>query len=133
VLHRYAFWKHEDAARTYFLDSRFPVVVAGLEALITVERHGNGPRFVRRVEKLATEFGVSLSKAELKQAYELRSELAHGRSFLHDLNTVLPADEQPPLYNKLESLPRAAVKKCLLDARFGTRFADDQSVLKEYP
>jgi hypothetical protein len=131
-VHR-AFWKHEDAARTYFLDSRFPVVVAGLEALVTVEKYKNGPRFVRRVEKLATEFGISLSKTELEQAYELRSELAHGHSFLHDLHTVLPADEQPPLYNKLESLLRAAVKKCLLDSQFGSRFADDQSVLKEYP
>ena len=53
--------------------------------------------------------------------------------FSPDLHTVLPADEQPPLYNKLESLLRAAVKTCLLDSRFGSRFEDDQSVLKEYP
>jgi hypothetical protein len=94
-VHR-AFWKYEDAARTYFLDSRFPVVVAGLEALITVEKYKNGSRFVRRVGKLATEFGVNLSETELEQANEVRSELAHGQSFLHDLHTVLPADEQPP-------------------------------------
>jgi hypothetical protein len=131
-IHR-AFWKHEEAARTYFLDSRFPAVVAGLEALIMVGKYKNGPRFVRRVEKLATEFGISLSSTELEHAYELRSELAHGRSFLHDLHAVLPVNEQPPLYNKLESLLRAAVKRSLLDARFRNRFQDDQSVLKEYP
>jgi len=128
-----AFWKHEEAARTYFLDSRFPVAMAGLEALITVGKYKNGPRFVRRVEKLAQEFGISLSKTELEQAYELRSEVAHGQSFLYDLHTVLPPDKQPPLYNKLESLLRAAVKRCLLDAQFRSRFEDDQSVLKEYP
>jgi hypothetical protein len=131
-VHR-AFWRHEAAARTYFLDSRFPAVVAGLEALITVEKYKNGARFVRRVGKLAGEFGISLSETELKQAYELRSELSHGRSFLHDLHMVLPADEQLPLYNKLESLLRGAVRRCLLDARFGARFEDDQSVLREYP
>jgi hypothetical protein len=129
----HAFWKHEDAARTYFLDSRFPVVVAGLEALITVEKYKTGPRFVRRVEKLAREFGISLSRSELEMAYELRSELAHARSFLHDLHSVLPPNTQPPLYNKLKSLLRAAVKLCLLDSQFRSRFEDDQSVLKEYP
>ncbi len=131
-VHR-AFWKHEEAARTYFLDSRFPVVVAGLEALVTVEKYKNGPRFVRRVEKLASEFMVSLSHTELEQAYELRSELAHAQSFLYDLHHVLPPDKQPPLYNKLESLLREAVKKCLLDAQFASRFENEQSVLKEYP
>jgi hypothetical protein len=131
-VHR-ALWKHEDAARTYYLDSRFPTIVAGLEALITVEKHKNKSRFVRRVEKLAGECGMRLSPTELEQAYELRSELAHGRSFLHDLHAVLPAAEQPPLYNKLESLLRMAVKRCLLDARFGSRFKDDRSVLKAYP
>jgi len=131
-VHR-AFWKHEEAARTYFLDSRFPVVVAGLEALVTVEKYKNGPRFVRRVEKLASEFMVSLSHTELEQAYDLRSELAHAQSFLYDLHHVLPPDKQPPLYNKLESLLREAVKKCLLDAQFASRFENEQSVLKEYP
>ncbi len=131
-VHR-AFWKHEEAARTYFLDSRFPVVVAGLEALVTVEKYKNGRRFVRRAEKLANEFGISLSQGELEQACELRSELAHAQSFLYDLHHILPADKQPPLYNKLESLLRAAVRKCLLDPQFASRFENDQSVLKEYP
>jgi hypothetical protein len=129
----HAFWKHEDAMRTYFLDGRLPAVVAGLEALVTVEKYRAGSRFVRRVRKLAREIGINLSERELEQAYELRSELAHGRSFLFDLHKVLPPDEQPRLYIKLESLLRAAVRRCLLDEEFGRHFADDQAVLKNYP
>ncbi len=75
----------------------------------------------------------TLTEKELEQGYELRSELAHGQSFLYDLHKVLPPDEHPPLYNKLESLLRVTVKKCLLDESFGRRFADDKAVLKNYP
>lgn len=129
----HALWKHEDAARTYFLDSRFPTVVAGLEALITVEQYKTGARFVRRVGQLASEFGIVLTETELTQAFDLRSALAHGQSFLYDLREVLPPDEQPPLYNKLERLLRCVVKRCLLDVEFCARFQDDQSVKEAYP
>lgn len=97
-----------------------------------MDKYRTGPRSVRRVRKLATELGIDLSERELARAYELRSELAHGRSFLYDSHKVLLADEHPPLYNKLESLLRAAVKKCLLDEEFARRFADDEAVLKNY-
>src|SRR5208282_2503771 len=114
-VHR-ALWNHEDAMRTYFLDFRFPIVVAGLEALTTVEKgRGITKRFVRRVGQLATEFGVNLSKREIEQAYDLRSEVAHGRSFLYDLHGVLPQSDHRSLYDKLESLLRTVVKNCVLD------------------
>jgi len=132
-VHR-AFWNHEDAMRTYFLDFRFPIVVAGLEALTTVEKSpGLTARFVRRAGQLATEFAINLSKKELEQTYKLRSEVVHGRSFLYALQGLLPQGEHRPLYDKLESLLRAAVKKCLLDENFGRRFADDRAVLRKYP
>ena len=132
-VHR-AFWNHEDAMRTYFLDFRLPLVVAGLESLITVEKsRGMTDRFVRRVGKIARDFGVQLSELELHAAYRLRSEVIHGRSFLYDLSGVLPQSEHRPLYDKLESLLRAVVKKSLLDEPWGFRFASDLAVLKEYP
>jgi hypothetical protein len=132
-VHR-ALWNHEDAMRTFFLDFRLPIVVAGLEALTTVEKdRGITARFVRRVGKLAAEFGINLSKEDLEQAYKLRSEIAHGRSFLYDLHGVLPQNEHRPLYDKLESLLRATVKRCLLEEEFGRRFGDDEAVLKNYP
>ena len=132
-IHR-AFWNHEDAMRTYFLDFRLPVVVAGLESLMTVEKgRGLTDRFVRRVAKLAADFKIQLSDKELRQAYKLRSEVTHGRSFLYDLSGVLPQTEHRPLYDKLESLLRVTVKTCLLDESFGLRFANDQTVLQNYP
>jgi hypothetical protein len=132
-VHR-AFWNHEDAMRTYFLDFRLPIVVAGLESLTTVEKcRGLTDRFVRRVAKLATEFAIPLSATEIRKAYTLRSEVAHGRSFLYDLSGILPQSEHRPLYDKLESLLRAIVRKCLLDESFGLHFADDRAVLKNYP
>jgi len=132
-VHR-ALWNHEDAMRTYFLDFRLPTIVAGLESLITVEKgYGLKDRFVRRVGKLASDFGVQLSEAELQQAYKLRSEVVHGRSFLYDLSGVLPQSGHRPLYDKLESLLRSVVKQSLIEETFGVRFASDQAVLKEYP
>jgi hypothetical protein len=132
-VHR-AFWNHEDAMRTYFLDFRLPLVVAGLEALTTVEKgRGLTDQFVRRVAKLTADFAIQLSETEIRKAYQLRSEVAHGRSFLYNLSGVLPQSEHRPLYDKLESLLRATVKTCLLDENFGRRFANDRTVLKNYP
>jgi len=132
-VHR-ALWSHEDAMRTYFLDFRLPTIVAGLESLLTVEKgRGLTERFVRRTSKLASDFGVHLSGAELQQAYKLRSEVVHGRSFLYDLSGVLPPGGHRPLYEKLESLLRSVVKQSLIDETFGLRFASEQAVLKEYP
>jgi len=132
-VHR-ALWNHEDAMRTYFIDFRLPVVVAGLESLTTVEKgRGLTERFVRRVAKLAADFAIQLSETEIRQAYQLRSEVTHGRSFLYDLAGVLPQSGHRPLYDKLESLLRVTVRTCLLDETFGLRFANDQTVLKNYP
>jgi hypothetical protein len=109
-------------------------VMRQLESLTTVEKgRGLTDRFVRRVGKLASDFGIQLSEKEIRQGYQLRSEVAHGRSFLYDLSGVLPQSEHRPLYDKLESLLRVTVKTCLVDENFGLRFTDNQSVLKNYP
>jgi hypothetical protein len=126
-IHR-AYWNHEQAMRTYYLDTRWNLVVSGLEALITVEERGVRRQFVNRVRKLAIEFGVDLSETELQSAYTVRSSLAHAQHFLYGLHTVLPPDKHRPVYDKLESLLRATVKKCLLDETFGGHFADNAAV-----
>jgi hypothetical protein len=128
----HAFWNHEQTMRTYYLDVRWNLVVSGLEALITVEKNHLRQQFVRRVGRLAKEFTISLSDPELHDAYTLRSKLAHAEGFLFALHTVLPPSEHKPLHDKLETLLRVAVKKCLLDEVFGLRFADDSAVKEKW-
>ena len=131
-VHR-AFWNHEQAMRTYYLDLRWNLIVSGFEALINVDRNDSKAQFVRRVGKLATKFGVALSEAELRDAYALRSKLAHAQGFLFDLHAVLPPHEHRTLYDKLESLLRATVKRCFLDEAFGRTFADAAAVRAIWP
>jgi hypothetical protein len=128
-----AFWNHEEAMRTYYLDMRWNLVVSGFEALINVDKKNSESQFVRRAGNLAKEFGVALSEDELDDAYSLRSKLAHAQGFLFDLTSVLPAHKHRPLYEKLESLFRAILKKCFADEAFGRNFADDAAVKAKWP
>jgi len=131
-VHR-AFWNHEQAMRTYYLDMRWNLVVSGLEALVTVEDHHVRKQFVRRVTQLAEDCGMSFNEDELHDAYTLRSQLAHAQAFLYDLHNVLPPGEHKPLYDKLESLLRAVVRRCLLDEAFGQHFASASAVAARFP
>ena len=123
-VHR-ALWNHELAMRTYYLDTRWTLVVAGLEALISSwenedsRKKGSRWRFVCGVEELGIRFGIAFSPGELHDCWTLRSHLAHGQSFLYGLHEVLAPDKHRPLYDKLESLLRATVKECLIDEAFG--------------
>jgi len=128
----HAYWNHEQAMRTYFLDMRWNLVVSGLEALITVEKRNVRRQFVNRVRKLAIEFGVDLSEAELHSAYTVRSGLAHAQGFLYSLDTALPASEHRPLYDKLETLLRMTVRRSFLDETFGQHFADKEAVTTKW-
>jgi len=126
-VHR-AYWNHEQAMRTYYLDTRWTFVVSGLEALITVEKDHLRWQFVRRIRQLAIEFAVDLSEDELHDAYTLRSRLAHAQGFLYALSAVLPPDKHRPLYDKLELLLRIIVKHCFLDEMFGDHFSSDDAI-----
>lgn len=131
-IHR-AYWNHEYALHSYYLDARWVLVVSGLEALTNVDERNIGLQFRSRVRKLAMEMKVDLSEDELTNAWRLRSKLAHAKSFLVGLGAVLPHSEHKPLYDKLEELLRTAVKRCLLDEEFASRFQDDAAVLKNWP
>lgn len=125
-IHR-AFWNHEYAMRSPYLDVRWMFVVAGLEALINI---GSGVtvQFKKRVPQLAAHFNIVLTVDELDKAYKLRSKLVHAESFLHGLGNILPTNEHDPLYDKLETVLRLTVKQALLDDSFGEFFRDDTAV-----
>ena len=131
-IHR-AFWHHENAMRTYYLDARWTLVVAGLEALLNVEDSNVRFQVKSRASRLATELAWNLTPDEAHDAFTVRSKLSHGQSFLFGVGTVLAPDKHRPLYDKLETLLRRAVKRCLIDARFADHFADAAAVNTQWP
>jgi hypothetical protein len=129
----HAYWNHEYAMRSYYLDARWTLVVSGLEALINVGEAEVAWQFRDRVRQLAGEFQINLSDNDLRLAYKLRSKLVHAESFLSGLQTVLPTADHSALYDKLESLLRMTVRRCLLDQTFGDSFRDAAAVKARWP
>ncbi len=131
-VHR-AYWNHENAMRSYYLDIRWTLIVTGFEALLNTREDDVTWQFRDRVRQLAAQFNVALSDLELRAAYKLRSKLVHGQSFLLGLDRILPQSQHTVLYEKLESLLRATVRRCLLDEAFGHLFRSDAVVDKSWP
>jgi hypothetical protein len=130
-VHR-AYWYHEYAMRSYYLDARWTLAVSGLEALVNVEPQNVTQKFSNRVAQIADEFKIQLSVDELRKAYALRSKLAHGESFLFNLETKLSKEAQREIYGKLELVLRRAVRRCLEDETFGNFFRDGEAVKKRW-
>jgi hypothetical protein len=131
-VHR-AYWNHEYAMRSFYLDARWILVVSGLEALISIGEKDNSRQFRDRVQQLAGEFQIDFTDNDLRLAHKLRSKLVHAESFLHGLETILPKSQHNHLYEKLESLLRMTVRRCLLDENFGSFFRDDAAVEVHWP
>ena len=130
-VHR-AYWYHEYAMRSYYLDARWTLVVSGLEALVNVEERDVRKQFRVRVKQIADELQVKIAVAELNNAYTLRSKLVHGETFLFGLETTLPKDQQSELYEKLELILRTTVRRCLDDEHFNDSFRDDKAVKQRW-
>ena len=126
-VHR-AYWYHEYVMRSSVLDIRLPLVTAGLEALINSDKSDNKKQFCTRVPQIAKSCGVALSDTDVDSAWRLRSRLVHAEAFLYGLDTILPASEHLDLYEKLETVLRGTVRKCLFDETFGDRFRDKDAV-----
>lgn len=130
-VHR-AYWNHEYAMRSFYLDMRWVLVVSGLEALVTIGESDLGRQFRERVGQLAGEFRVDLTDDDLRLAWTLRSKLVHAETFLYGLESRLPRSAQSELYEKLESLLRITIRRCLLDDEFGSYFQDDEAIAKRW-
>ena len=131
-IHR-AYWYHEYAVRSYYLDARWTLVVSGLEALVSTGTHELTEKFVSRLSQIARELQIDFTDDELKLAYKLRSKLSHAESFLYDLVAILPKEQQHELYDRMESLLRRVLKRSLLDEEFGNFFRDDATVEARWP
>lgn len=126
-------WHHEYASRTYFLDHRWTLVCTGLEAFVHTDRNRNNAQFTRRVPALALELGINISEAEAADAYDLRSRLAHGVSFLSTGTSQGPSVSQVHLYDRLESTLRMAVLRAMRDGSFRSVFSLDCQIRSRWP
>lgn len=123
-----ALWHHEYAARTYYLDHRWTLVVTGLEALVHTDRRRSTAQFTGRVTKLASELAINLSKADASEAYDLRSQLAHGAAFLSTGTTQRLSPSQVGLYDRLEDILRLAVLRGMKDKAFADILDSDDKI-----
>ncbi len=128
-----ALWHHEYASRTYYLDHRWTLVCTGLEALVHTDRHPSTAQFSRRVSQLASEFGIDIPEPRANEAYDLRSQLAHGVSFLSTNTSQGPSPAQLELYDRLEDTLRMTVLRGMRDRAFGDLFRDDAQIRKRWP
>ena len=128
-----AFWHHEYAAKTYYLDHKWTLVCTGLEALVHTDRVRNTAQFTRRVPVLASELGLNLSEAEAAEAYDMRSRLAHGASFIATGSTQAPSSSQVHLYDRIEDVLRHAILRGMRNSAFGDIFRDDDNIRKRWP
>jgi hypothetical protein len=130
-----ALWHHEYAIRTYYLDHRWTLVCTGLEALLHTDKYKSTAEFKNRVPMLAAEVGIKISPAEARDAYGLRSMLAHGAAFLSAPTTIAqtPSADQLDIYDRLEDTLRLAILKGMLDKKFGDIFHVDAEIAKRWP
>jgi hypothetical protein len=126
-------WHHEYALRTYYLDHRWTLVCTGLEALVHTDRTRNTAQFTLRVPLLAAEVGVNISEADALEAYDLRSRLAHGVSFIATGASLGPTPSQLDLYDRLEDTLRGAVLKGMRDPAFANVLQDDAGIRARWP
>ena len=131
-VHR-AYWNHEYAMRSFYLDARWILVVSGLEALISTGKKDLSRQFRDRVRQLAVKFDIHLTDDDLCRAYKLRSKLVHAESVLLGLDNILPTGQHNALYQKLEVLLRRTIRRCLLDENFGSFFQNDAAVEAHWP
>lgn len=128
-----ALWHHEYAARTYYLDHRWTLVCTGLEALVHTDRNRNTAQFTRRIPQLAAELGINISEAAAVDAYDLRSRLAHGVSFVATGGSSGPSVSQLQMYDQLEDTLRTAVLRAMRDKLFADIFLDDAQIRQRWP
>jgi hypothetical protein len=131
-----ALWYHEMAARSYFSDIRWPLLVTALESLVRIKNEqDNKGRSVGSTRAFVTRLGqlgrydptLSVSEPELIEIYEKRSDLVHA------LALVAMDEPTKALYRKSERLLRGILRKAIVDAGFANLFVTDKTVSAAFP
>ena len=122
-----ALWNHEYAAASQYLDVRWTTIATALESLVHTDRHSSTKQFVHRVTALANRVGINFTQDDARNAYDLRSTLAHGQE-------VVPCeDATTDLYRRMESILRSAIRTAIHDATFRAIFDSDDNIRAEFP
>jgi len=81
------------------------------------------PSFKVRVSRMTHELGVAFTENEGELAYDLRSSLAHGESFL-SVGVGPPQPERIALYDRIEMILRMTILRAYRDSSYALHFAD---------
>ncbi len=127
-----AYWHHEYAARTYYINHRWSFICTGLEALTHTDKWHSTRQFAKRVPALAAELGIALSEDQAADIYDARSRLAHGLSLLAK-GPGSPSASQVEAYDLIEDILRLAVLRSMRDPTFANIFRDDDSIRTRWP
>lgn len=135
-----ALWYSEYAARSYFIDFRWPQVVTGLEALVKIygelaptkkgkrRKVGSTESFVSRLSQLGQlDRRLAISEKDLTEIYDTRSVLTHGQP-LGALD-----QHKRDLYAAAEQLLRGILFRAIVDTTLGSIFASDASIQSHLP
>jgi len=123
-----ALWYHEFAARIRYLDVRWTLISTALEALVHTDRCNSTRQFTKRVPELARELGgCEFREADAKVAYDLRSSLSHGQGL------VAPSKETQDIYERMETVLRQTLMRCILESEIAAIFSSDMTVRDRWP
>lgn len=128
---RSAIWYREKIAQEYYLDVRWCLLVTAIECLIGVgfgkTRVGRGKQFRHGCVELASTCESVLSETEAHEAWHRRSSLVHGQGWpTGALRNDKPEDD---LYERLEGILDAAIRKGISDPAFRAHFSSDDELL----
>ncbi len=122
----------DSATAERFLQDALPLVVAGLESLVSVGSDRVTAQFAQRVPLLAVEAGVEeLDEARCRALYRNRSALVHGTEI--DLSRAQDLDEFGQGFVLLQETLRRIVRRAIEEEAFAARFADGERVKSAWP
>jgi hypothetical protein len=142
-----ALWNHEYASRTRDFNIRLVIVASALEALVHTDRRNSTGQFLRTVQ-IAHDLDLAFSEADGEDAYDIRSEVAHGNR----LASIIKQDPQTSegdsvasmtgkhtarrmegLLLSMEEILRTAIRRAIEQAPFRELFADDDRIRAKWP
>ena len=128
-----ALWNHEFAAQTRDINVRLVIVASALEALVHTDQYRSTGQFCRTTQ-LAADLGLTFSLADAKEAYSLRSHVAHGdrlASLLPPSNAAVRAVKEQRMVGLLltmDEILRTAIRRSIETPSFRAVFEDDAHI-----